>query len=381
MADGTLKDKRILIFLRSLQMGGAERQAALLAAGLKHSHNADVHVRALENDDSGTGLLEYQGIPLRVYPPKWEGGPVRKITGLLSLVRDIRRLNPHVILPFTDYPNKICGAIWRLTGARSCIWNQRDEGREVTGKALEKLALKMTPVFVTNSLSGKRFLRETFNIDETRISIIHNGVQLAKPLKTVSQWRSELGLEETDFVAVMVANLQPFKDHETLIKAWHLVVKDSQGKGKPLLLLAGRFDSRYLFLKEMVSQLGLEESVRFLGEVKDIPGLLASVDLAVFSSKNEGCPNGVLEPMAAGLPVVATRITGIVEALGEDYPLLAPADDPRSMADLVNRFFTEKKLKEQVGKANAKRVKEHFSLGKMLQSYTQLLERVLQCRE
>lgn len=89
-------------------------------------------------------------------------------------------------------------------------------------------------------------------------------------------------------------------------------------------------------LKQRAFDLGLSgDDIRFPGQVDDVPGLLAASDMAVFSSKAEGCPNAILECMASGLAVVATDIPGIREAVGEDYEWLAPAGDAGTLARRV----------------------------------------------
>ena len=71
-------------------------------------------------------------------------------------------------------------------------------------------------------------------------------------------------------------------------------------------------------VEALIQELKIVSSVRLVGEVPDLANLLGALDLGVFSSRFEGCPNGVLECMAAGLPVVATDIPGIIEAVGSD---------------------------------------------------------------
>ena len=70
------------------------------------------------------------------------------------------------------------GLIWRFTGAKTCIWNQRDEGRERRGRRSESLAVKLTPFFVSNGISGDTFLHETLGVAKDKAAIIHNGIAL-----------------------------------------------------------------------------------------------------------------------------------------------------------------------------------------------------------
>ena len=217
----------------------------------------------------------------------------------------------------------------------------------------------------------------TFSIPEEKITRIHNGIRLEEPQKERSQWRKDLQIDEERFSAVMVANLQSFKDHPTLLEAWRRVIDKTGREKAPILLLAGRFDDTYSQLKFPAADLKLGDSVRFLGEITDIPGLLNAVDLSVFSSKFEGCPNAVLESMAAGLPVVATHITGTAEALGNDYPFLVPVNNSNSFAEHILTFIYDENLREKIGKQNYQRVSTLFKPERMVEAYTKLLKKMI----
>jgi glycosyltransferase involved in cell wall biosynthesis len=217
----------------------------------------------------------------------------------------------------------------------------------------------------------------TFAIPERKITMVPNAVQLDEPLETRSQWRKKLGVDENRFLAVMVANLQPFKDHPTLLESWRRVIDRTGSTEPPILLLAGRFGQTYQQLRFMAEELQLGDSIRFLGEVKDIPGLLGAVDLCVFSSKFEGCPNGVLEPMAAGLPVVATHITGIAEALGTDYQFFVPINKTERFAEHILTFISNETLRRETGERNRQRAADRFKPDRMFRAYLTLLKKLI----
>jgi glycosyltransferase involved in cell wall biosynthesis len=101
--------------------------------------------------------------------------------------------------------------------------------------------------------------------------------------------------------------------------------------------------------------------VRFLGRIEDVSGLLAAVDVAVLSSRSEGMPNAVLEPMAAGLPVVATDIEGVREAVGPTgVAVLAPPGDHRALANALDRALTDEALRSDARAINPASIAERF---------------------
>jgi glycosyltransferase involved in cell wall biosynthesis len=122
----------------------------------------------------------------------------------------------------------------------------------------------------------------------------------------------------------------------------------------------------------------LDDTVRFLGKVDDIAGLLSAVDLCIHSSKTEGCPNGVLEAMAAGLPVIGTDIPGIREAVGEaGNGFLVPVGDHQRMADAIARLVGDPELCVRYGEVLKKRIDEEFSLDQMCRKSVILLSDAL----
>ncbi|MDF2452260.1 MAG: glycosyl transferase group 1 [Bacteroidota bacterium] len=372
----SLSDKKIIIFLDTLLMGGAEKQAILLAGYLKNTEKSNVEVWAIDRAGKGAELLDELGVPWKLHSLDRYAGKLKRIKELIKLIIAIRKFKPDIIMPFTYWPNVICCAIWNFTGAKTCVWNQRDEGRGSTNHVLEKYALKKTPVFVSNSEEGRLFLAKHLDVDKHKVRLIHNSVNLPAPLRPKQYWRDTLKISEKHFVATMIANLHGYKDHKTLLDAWKIVCDSTKDK-IPLLFLAGRFDHKYYELKLHVQALNIKDNVRFLDQVDDIAGLLSVTDLGVFSSRFEGCPNGVLECMNSGLSVVATDIIGIREALGDDYPYLASISDHRTFANHILTFVNSADLREKIALQNRQRADQEFSPNKMFSNYASLIESVL----
>jgi glycosyltransferase involved in cell wall biosynthesis len=239
--------------------------------------------------------------------------------------------------------------------------------------------VRATPAFVSNSQIGAEYLRQTFAVPQEWISIVHNGVELAPPVDTRDAWRKRLGISQQCFVACMIANIHAYKDHITLLRAWKLVLEEMQSHGREaVLLLAGRLYGEADQAKALAFDLNLGSGVRFLGSVRDVSGLLSAVDLGVFSSKTEGCPNGVLECMASGLAVVGTDISGIREAVGPDgTDWLAPPDDPSTLAHLIVVLANNPAKLSALGAANRRRISAEFSADQMVQKMVTKISKAL----
>ncbi len=114
-------------------------------------------------------------------------------------------------------------------------------------------------------------------------------------------------------------------------------------------------------LKDYCASLGLAEHVRFAGYVPNSFEALRQFDLFVLPSRTEGCPIVVLEAMAMGLPVVATRVGGTPELVVDGKTaILVPPDDPSSMAEAILKVLTTPGLARQMGELGRKRAFESF---------------------
>jgi glycosyltransferase involved in cell wall biosynthesis len=119
-------------------------------------------------------------------------------------------------------------------------------------------------------------------------------------------------------------------------------------------------------VRELVSELGLEASVRLLGRRDEVASVLAEADCLLLTSDWEGCPIAVLEAMAAGVPVVSTDVGGVPELVVDgDTGLLAPARDVPALSGCVARILEDRGLGTRLGEAGRERVRKRFRLRDM----------------
>jgi len=375
LADSSLAGKHIVICLESLELGGAEQQALLLARCLREQYHLNISVVGFSNPGRAADLCDEYGIPWRIIPVTWSGSRLQRIKSLHRLLTTLRSMAPDILLPYTVIPNLLCGLVWRWTGAQLCVWNQRDEGRHLSGRRIERLAAGNASFFLSNSQHGAEFLMQHLGVPRGHTAVVYNGVTPAAPKRSPLEWRWELGVSDNVLLACMVANIHEYKDHETLLRAWRGVLDRWEGhRDRPVLLLAGRPHAIHTSLRALAFDLDLGRSVRFLGKVGDISGLLATCHLGVFSSRYEGCPNGVLECMAAGLPIAATDIPGIREAVGEDgLSYLAPPGDAEALTERICTLLGNYVLRSHLGELNRQRIAEHFSPARLCEQTVQHL--------
>jgi len=218
---------------------------------------------------------------------------------------------------------------------------------------------RLTDRFVCVSLDSAR-LAARQGIGVRKACVIRNGIDTTR--FTVSR-------TQVDGPVVTVARLSPEKDIETLIRAIALAGEKSPGIH---LEIAG--DGPCLpDLRRVTAELGQEERVRFLGQVRDIPGLLARTGLFVLPSRTEGISLTLLEAMASGLPVVTTRVGGNPEVVAEgETGLLVPPGDPPALADALERLWEDAAARQRLGRAGRARVVQQFDIRHMVAEYEDL---------
>lgn len=369
--------RRIVFVLGSLELGGSERQAILLADLLRSRWGADPIVVGFSHPEGRAAkACRARGIPCQFLPFEnisWRGHQGRWVFQWARLAAGLRRLRPDVLLPYYALPNLACGLIWRAAGAKLCVWNQRDEGIRAHER-LEAMAAHRVPCFIANSPGAVRFLTGAMGVPSWRVHLIPNGVELPG-MPFSGGWRHRLNLSPQRLVACMVANLTRNKDHLCALGAWRrLIASRRWSDGPPVLLLAGRCDETADEVRRLVDQWQLHDSVRLLGPVDDVAGLLAECDLAVHTSWSEGCPNAVLEAMAAGLPVVGSDIEGIRFAVGnEGAGLLIPPGDEAALARCIGELIDDPATRRAAGQRGLHRVAEQFAPDRMCDATAELL--------
>lgn len=193
--------------------------------------------------------------------------------------------------------------------------------------------------------------------DEARLYLVPNAVdasrfELAQP-----------GREGPVRVVFAGRHVQ-VKALDVLLRAWAQVRAPQASR----LVLAGD-GPEHEALVRLARELGIESAVEFPGMVDDIPGLLRQASLYVQASHQEGLPNAVLEAMASGLPVVATRVSGHEDVVRDGVTgLLVPAGDVQALASALQRMVDDPGLRERMGAAGREVALGEFGTERVLRS-------------
>ncbi|MGH7279381.1 MAG: glycosyltransferase, partial [Candidatus Rokuibacteriota bacterium] len=224
--------------------------------------------------------------------------------------------------------------------------------------------------FVTVSVDLRRWLACTVGIPERKLVTIVNGVDTSRFRDgDRDAGRRVLGVPEGVPVVGTVGRLDPVKDQAGLLRAFARVATQHPDA---MLLVAGDGPCR-AELDTLAADLGLGGRARFLGEREDVPVVLRALDLFVLPSIAEGISNTILEALATGLPVIATRVGGNPELVDDGATgALVPARNPDALARAISAYVDDSHLRRLHGKAARQQAVERFDLAGMVARYRDL---------
>jgi glycosyltransferase involved in cell wall biosynthesis len=213
---------------------------------------------------------------------------------------------------------------------------------------------------------------EREGVPSGKVAVIYNGLEssVAKKPFADSNVRNELAFSDKVPLVGMVANFNfEIKGHRYFLQAAKEVSHKTPDTNF-LLIGEGPLRPQY---EEMARELEVGKKVHFLGKRTDVPAILSQLDISVLSSTSEGFSNVLLESMAVGIPVVATRVGGNPEIVIDGVTgYLIPPADPRAMAEAILHLLDMPNEATEMGAAGRTRVEENFSVESMVRSYERL---------
>jgi glycosyltransferase involved in cell wall biosynthesis len=222
-----------------------------------------------------------------------------------------------------------------------------------------------------------RFMANQVGIDPGRLIRIHYGLKVSTDKPSLrAAIRSEFGIDPETPVAGIIARLTPQKSHKVLLEAFALV--KAKLPESHLIIVGHDPDGLRPSLEALVDQLGLTNSVDFLGYRDDREALIEAMDCFVLPSRWEGFGLVLLEAMTLGRPVVATRVGAIPEIVVDGTTgLLVETDSRAALADALVRTLGDRAFAQRLGTQGHKRVLCDFAPEKMLASTVECYDRIL----
>jgi glycosyltransferase involved in cell wall biosynthesis len=331
-AGGRLK---LVLLIRSLTVGGAERQLVSLAKALDKKM-FDITVVCLYGGGAFEEDLRTAGVPVISLGKKgrWE------IFGFLKrLTAELRKLQPDILHSYMTFQNILAVLLKPALPATRIVWGVR--ASNVPRRAwLDKLSFRVeamlsrfADLIVFNSAAGRDY-HLSAGFAASRTEVIPNGVDprfFAFEPESRSILRAAWKIPDDSFVIGVVGRLNPMKDHWTFLRA---AIIFAGRRPDARFVCIGNGPAKYLHdLRSFADQLALTDKVVWHPFLDDMPSAYKALDICCSSSAyGEGTPNCVIEAMACGVPCVVTDV-GDSRLIVNDLGIVVPPKNPEALAD------------------------------------------------
>lgn len=321
----------IAFVVRSLDLGGAQRQLVTLAIGLRQRGH-EITVIPLYGGGALAAELSTGGVNVRTVGKRSRWDLIRPIWRLAETVRG---LHPCVIHGYLPDGNLLALALGRMVGrGAKVVWGVRAADMDLSRYDwLARLTWRLAgwgargaDLIIANSRAGASH-HQTAGYPPERIVVIPNGIDTAR-FRPAPELRAAIrrvwGFRPDATVIGLVARLDPIKDHQTFLAAAATAIK-----GRPALEFAcvggGPEDYRRMLMSE-ADRLGVGDRVRWVGATNDAPGVFNALDVLTSTSTSEGFSNVIAESMACGVRCVVTDVGDSAWVVGDTGLVVRPRD-------------------------------------------------------
>lgn len=361
---------RLLLFVDNFDRHGTQGQLVQLANALEADARFHVHVGCLKRRGGFLDELQVPDERIVEFPLSRFYGP-DGIRQMIRLWRFVRRHGIDLVHSQDFYANMLCVGACGWTPRPRLIVSRRYEilsDRKIH-RLGERVSYARASAVVTNSPVERNRLQREFHVPEDRIHFIPNGVDLDRFSPGRAEGMTRRGKDADRPTLGVVARLEPEKGHDTVLAAFRGLVE----RWPDLQLVLVGDGSLRSELERIIRRRGLERNVTLAGEQTDVVPWIGSFDVALLTPHwGEGLPNALLEYLAAGRPVVATRVGGIPELVrhGREGLLVEPGD-PEALAENVASLLQDDERRDEMARA-ARRRAEVFGLGRMIETTSRL---------
>lgn len=359
-----LRGLRICFLAGTLGQGGAERQLFYNLKCLSEC-GAKVDLLCLTKDEYWEKPISNLGVAIH-----YVGGPRSRFGRLLQVFRLVRQLRPQVMQSQHFYTNSYLALAARMTRSRDVGAIRNDGFSEVSsnGPLFGRLNLKLPRLLAVNSLAAMRNLKQ-IGVQETKIFHLPNIIDTV-------HFAPCTPLGKGAFTILGVGRLAAQKRFDRFLQVLAGLQSDPGLKINGLIYGSGPLQAELENTAHLLTL--LPDRVSFMGSVPDVRHCFAKADVLLLASDHEGTPNVVMEAMACGVPVVATKVGGVTDLIknGETGFLFEP-DDLTCAQNVMKRLANDPQLGLSVAKRARSFIQEHHSLGRLPQLLAGLYAKVL----
>jgi len=356
--------RKIMIVVTSMGIGGLETYIVnFLSAIVRKKYDITI-IFTNKKDNWYKKELDELGVKTMFCPNAYS--QIGYIYRIYKIIKELK------IDAVCDFRNDFAAPT--LLAAKMCGIKSRVAMYRNTGKGFQPSLLKniysniihqCTKHLATKIIGNTTKVLDSFypnrKENDKKYVVVNNGVDLNKFSPDISgqSVRNELGISTDAFVVGHVGRFHPQKNHITMLKTFARLIKEA---GKAHLLFVGEGPLRGE-IEGTIAELKISESVTLAGNRRDVPELLAAMDIFFFPSLNEGLPNALIEAMACGIPIVASNIKEIKEILPSDiYGQLYDCKDVESFISALKSLYLDESKRNKLGACGREWIVKNFSI-------------------
>ncbi|NTX03606.1 MULTISPECIES: spore coat polysaccharide biosynthesis glycosyltransferase ExoK [Myxococcus] len=366
---------RLVQFTRSFHIGGTEVQVLELLRGLPPSYQLQVSV--LEDAGPLMGAVWKLGYVAETFPLKGSVAQANTAYQVMRMARWLKTNRVDLVHVHDFYSTLIAVPAAKLAGTKVIVGRlDLSHWQGSARRAVHSRLTAMADHVVANAEAIRRMLVEEEGLPASRVSVIHNGLDLARfDARMREGLKSPLPDTGDAPVIVHVANMNhPVKRQEDLLLALAML----HHGGTPLHAFLVGDGPRRKSLEKLAAELGVSDTVHFLRHRTDVAAIYARATLGVLCSSAEGMSNAVMEGMAAGLPMVVTRVGGNTDLVRDgERGLVVPAERPAQLAQAFNQLLSSPEKARRMGRAARDFVARELSLERLIRLHDALYQRVV----
>jgi len=356
---------RIVQLTSSSDIGGTERMVLELAARLDRQLFEPM-VLSLVGGDALIEECRRRGIEaehLHCRHPL----SVRSWRRFMEIIRSRRVALVHLYGLRANLPGR---PLARRAGARAVVAGIRstDPWRKWYHVLLDRWTARWVDRFISNSEAGRQMAIARERFDPARVVTIHSGIDAmrrADSFDTAALRRQFDISPSANPVVAVVANLGPEKRHCDLVEAAACLAERFP---EIVFLCAGR-DEMNGANQRLAAERGVGGRFRWLGHVKNVAEVVAAADFVALPSSHEGLPASILEAMAMGRTVVATRVGGVPEIVQDGVNgLLVPPRNPPALAQAIEQLATDAEWRRRLEIEALETIRRDFSIERMVRA-------------
>ncbi|MCK8496811.1 MULTISPECIES: spore coat polysaccharide biosynthesis glycosyltransferase ExoK [Myxococcus] len=366
---------RLVQFTRSFHIGGTEVQVLELLRGLPPSYQLQVAV--LEDAGPLMGAVWKLGHTAESFPLKGSVAQPNTAYQVMRMARWLKSNRVDLVHVHDFYSTLIAVPAAKLAGVKVIVGRlDLSHWQGTARRAVHSRLTAMADHVVANAEAIRRMLVEEEGLSASRVSVIHNGLDLAR---FDARMREGLKAPLPDTgdapVLVHVANMNhPVKRQEDLLLALAML----HHGGTPLQAFLVGDGPRRKGLEKLAAELGVSDTVHFLRHRTDVAAILSRATVGVLCSSAEGMSNAVMEGMAAGLPMVVTRVGGNTDLVRDgERGLVVPPERPAQLAQAISQLLSDPEKARRMGRSARDFVARELSLERLIRLHDALYQRVV----